>query len=572
MSMAFIGAGADAASLVLTGHVPFILIASATLAFPISFALIRLYRHAVLKTMVRTKSDRGFVPLPLETTQLSSTQGSAQIEPPIVDEMPTIDSGSAAEALCTDASSAPWRAAAVYGIAGATYAAAMTGFYHGATGTSPTLTRCLFLFWAYAWPVVLTMNLIAASTRRAKFAIVGSYCVVFGLICGLILVRNPVLTAGQVAYVWVWMNLPATLMLMGSLHRSVRAVGPLVIGFVTLAVTGTLLGVSLLNANHALLRLVAKPLFSLGFNAEAVFVMLHLAGLALFAPIGWVVIQWIRGRYERKLISDQSLTIDSVWLLFGVVQSIELASGVPWWAISGLIGFALCKIARTAMFRRLYGRKQVIRGGASLLLLRVFVLGKESQKLFDALDKHWRHVGSIQMIAGPDLATTTVEPHEFLDFLRGRLARRFIDGREALDVRLAEMDLERDQDGRFRVNDFFCREETWRMTLCRLVDQSEVVLMDLRRFSPRNAGCIFEINTLIGVMPADRVVFVIDNTTDESFFRQTIRNAWNQVPPGSSSRRRGSAALRLIRLEGKGRGQLRQLLRALSNAAAPTCK
>jgi hypothetical protein len=55
-------------------------------------------------------------------------------------------------------------------------------------------------------------------------------------------------------------------------------------------------------------------------------------------------------------------------------------------------------------------------------------LGKVSQRLFDALDKHWRHVGSIQMIAGPDLATTTVEPHEFLDFLRGRLARRFIDG------------------------------------------------------------------------------------------------------------------------------------------------
>ena len=98
------------------------------------------------------------------------------------------------------------------------------------------------------------------------------------------------------------------------------------------------------------------------------------------------------------------------------------------------------------------------------------------------LYKHWRHVGSIQMIAGPDLATTTVEPHEFLEFLRGRLARRFIDGPQALNLRLAEMDLERDQDGRFRVNDFFCREETWRTTLSHLVNQSEVVLMDLQIF------------------------------------------------------------------------------------------
>ena len=222
------------------------------------------------------------------------------------------------------------------------------------------------------------------------------------------------------------------------------------------------------------------------------------------------------------------------------------------------------------MFRRLYGRKQVIRPGTRLLLLRVFALGRESQGLFAALDKHWRHVGSIQMIAGPDLATTTVEPHEFLDFLRGRLARRFIDSQEALEVRLAEMDLERDQDGRFRVNDFFCREEAWRMTLCRLVDRSEVVLMDLRRFSPRNAGCIFEINTLIGVMPADHVVFVIDNTTDESFFRQTIRNAWNQMPPGSANRRRGSPTLRLIRLDALGRSQLRRILRALCIASTST--
>jgi hypothetical protein len=39
---------------------------------------------------------------------------------------------------------------------------------------------------------------------------------------------------------------------------------------------------------------------------------------------------------------------------------------------------------------------------------------------------------------GPDLATTTVEPHEFLGFLSGKLARRFIDGPETLDLRLSE--------------------------------------------------------------------------------------------------------------------------------------
>jgi hypothetical protein len=568
MLMVFIGMATDPTSLVLTGEVPFILIVSATLAFPISFALIRLYGHAVLKTMVCAGKKRDPAPPALEPVQPVPIHRGAEPQPTIVDVVPEIGHGSTAEALCTDASSAPWRAAAVYGAAGAAYAVVMTGFYHWAGGIAPVPTRCLFLFWIYAWPVVLAVNLVAASTRSTKLTTLGAYCVVFGLISTLALAKNPTLTAGQVVYVWLCMNLPATLLLLGSLHRSIRAVGPLVVAFVTLAMTGMVLGVSLLNTNYAVLRSVAAPLFALGLNAGAVFVALHLAGLTLFAPVGWLAVGWIRERYERKQISDQSLTLDAVWLLFAVTQSINLAFDGPWWALSGLGGFALYKIVRVKAFHLFYARRQATPRSPRLLLLRVFSLGKKSQHLFDALDKHWRHVGSIQMIAGPDLAAITVEPHEFLDFLRGRLARRFIDGLEALDLRLAEMDLERDHDGRFRVNDFFCREETWRMTLSRLVGQSEVVLMDLRRFSPQNAGCIFEINTLISVMPADRVVFVIDNTTDESFLRQTIQRAWSQIPPSSPNRRCNSSPLRLFRLAGKEGDQLRTLFQALCVAAA----
>lgn len=70
-----------------------------------------------------------------------------------------------------------------------------------------------------------------------------------------------------------------------------------------------------------------------------------------------------------------------------------------------------------------------------LLLLRSFSLGKASERLFDALERYWRHAGSIQLIAGVDLATRTIEPHEFLDFMSGKLARRFIDGPAALAQR-----------------------------------------------------------------------------------------------------------------------------------------
>lgn len=107
------------------------------------------------------------------------------------------------------------------------------------------------------------------------------------------------------------------------------------------------------------------------------------------------------------------------------------------------------------------------------------------------------------------------------------------------------------------------------MTLFHLVNQSEVVLMDLRRFSRQNAGCVFEINALINMMPTDRLVFFIDDTTDESFLRETIQRAWSQLPPSSPNVRLNSSPLRLYRITGTEGERLRQLLETLCVAAIP---
>ncbi len=170
-------------------------------------------------------------------------------------------------------------------------------------------------------------------------------------------------------------------------------------------------------------------------------------------------------------------------------------------------------------------------------MLRVFALGKRSEQLYDTLGKSWRTVGSIQMIAGPDLATTTIEPHEFLDFVSGKLDRRFIDTGGTLDLRIDQMDLAPDREGQFRVTEFFCHDDTWKMTLARLADDSDAVLMDLRGFSQANAGCVFEIHEIFNVVPLARAVFAIDESTDRPFMRETMEQAWRQVKDRSPNRR-----------------------------------
>ena len=124
-----------------------------------------------------------------------------------------------------------------------------------------------------------------------------------------------------------------------------------------------------------------------------------------------------------------------------------------------------------------------------------------------------------------------------------------------------------DRDWRYRVNDFFCFADTWKMVLHWLVSESDAVLMDLRSFSPARAGCIFEISEIINSVSLNRAVFIVDTTTDEPFLRQTIQQAWSDLRPSSPNYVSLNPRLRLFHYAGAKSQD--QLLRAVCAAARP---
>jgi NhaP-type Na+/H+ or K+/H+ antiporter len=83
------------------------------------------------------------------------------------------------------------------------------------------------------------------------------------------------------------------------------------------------------------------------------FIGLMLLGLAVFGPIGWLTLRWIGARYERQKLSDQSITLDAIWLVFGIVESIVLFSGGAVFLFSGLLAFAVYKPISSAGLRLL---------------------------------------------------------------------------------------------------------------------------------------------------------------------------------------------------------------------------
>ena len=545
----------------LNGPLFLTLLLGVVFSLPISAGLIWLYRRAVRKSMRARVS-----PATAETQDLPGPNHPGGALPQLAIADRSADNVMTAEAktLFAEVLRARWRVAAVYVVAGACFAGIMTSASLAANDLEFFPLRVLVQFWINLWPLVLTVNLIANTSRRAKLTTAIVYLVGFAIIMIAV-------SAGSTAPLWsapvAWLlyNLPATLLLLVFLNRRVRAVGPLVLIFLILALAGPQVIILVAASDDNVLRFLIALGQPFGVGATYVLIGLVLLGFLCAGPGGWLTLRWIRRRYERKKISDETITLDAIWLLFGFIHSLMLASRASVWLLSGFVAFFAYKIIVWLGYS-LIRASDPMKANVRLLLLRVFSLGKRSGQLFGALEKHWRHVGSIQLIAGTDLATDNLEPHEFLDFLSAKLARRFIDAPATLKLRISEMDLAPDQDGRFRVNEFFSHDDTWKYVLDRLVSETDVVLMDLRGFTPQNAGCIYEIAELINVVSLARVQFVIDPTTNETFLLQCLRESWQSMKP-SSPNKTNDAEVRLFCLAGSGLGGLSELLRSLCIAA-----
>jgi hypothetical protein len=546
----------------LPGQMIFILGGAALLAFPISFLLLRLYRRAVLKSMSRQAEGAEAMPGAGEPPSPPPSQPAAPLQIISLQGQEYLPFAPEAQSRHDLAVRAPWRAAIVYSLGGVCYAIFLAAAYLIASRMSLVPGRLVMLSWLFAWPLLLTLILVAGSTSRIKLQLMLAYFCGYVIIGAINVARNPQFSFLQLFGIWLIYNAVPTALVLAYLARRVRAVGPLVLTFLVAALSGSVIFVMLFTNEYLLRLLVRIPL-----SATTLFIGLHLVGFIGFGALGWPLIRWLKAGYEQKKLSDQSLTVDSLWLLFSLVYAFSsfIFQG-PLWILAGVIAFLIYKLVVGLGFTRF--KKPLPGPGIKLLLLRVFSLGKRSEKLFDAFGTNWRYIGSIQMIAGPDLATAIVEPHEFLEFLTGKLSRRFIGNRQTLELRLSEMDLRPDRDWRYRVNDFFCFTDTWKLVLHRLVSESDAVLMDLRSFSRERAGCIFEITELINSVSLDRAIFIVDATTDEPFLRQTIQQAWEHLRPDSPNY--SSPAPRLQLFHYSETQPSHQLLRAVCAAAAPS--
>ncbi len=290
-------------------------------------------------------------------------------------------------------------------------------------------------------------------------------------------------------------------------------------------------------------------------------------GVVLGAVFAGILLRSVALRYRARHASDQMLAIDILMLIFILLTSLLLFSAYGWIEMVAVLAvFAGYK----GVLRWLIQRRENFMPPAiprTLLLLRVFGFDRRTQRLLEDLGQYWRYLGPIRLIGGRDLAYTTLEPYEFFEFLNRRLSRAFIKDQDDLECRLSGTAAKSDPDGLFRVESFFCHNETWRMTVSHLANEADAVLMDLRGFTPKHQGCVFEIEQLIASVPLQSIVILTDRSTDGAFLEQTLQRAWHTMPADSPNMVADEHRIRILQASSSNRCTLNKLLSLLTSSS-----
>ena len=234
----------------------------------------------------------------------------------------------------------------------------------------------LFVFWIFAWPIVLTTNIVGASSERNRWLILLSYFAVLVMVGGLIAAMpteasvqagNVILPAWsgetpiRLVSKWSLFNLPPTLLFITFRQRHVRAVAPLVLSFMTIVSIGVLSIIAAAfifkEASVAAITFVSKTLGVSEITAVGgYFLLLFIVACLLFGLLGWRLVAWMRSGYEQKTLSDQTLGIDALWLIFASFYAAILAFAGPGWALAAPVAFLIFKIVVSVGNKKLHSK------------------------------------------------------------------------------------------------------------------------------------------------------------------------------------------------------------------------
>lgn len=520
------------------GVAAFVLLAALPIAIAITWATVMLYRRNVAAVMrsLAAPPHRGIAnDLPSPARNATPPNRLLHLDFCTPESLEASGSG-----LTQRAESGARKAGIAYAVAGTAHAVIVTvlTFVLGDLELLPV--RTFVVAYLYAWPIVPTLMLTSINNPRLKWLwLLGYFALMFSADMALSVFGfrdDP--NSGSLFIIWLTWMAPPTLLLWILSNRAWRSVG-LSAYFVAIGlVSGWLLSTQSIAC------------LALSLNDPGIWLRYRWATLALAWVVivggAWWMLQRTARRYRQKMMSDQSLILDSWWLVVTLAEIVIQFDSTQGASVS----FILAWFAYRWISRRLQPVPDDSHPPPSLLLLRVFGHRRRSRQLLDQLSQRWRHIGPITLIGAPDLAATNLEPDELMQFWGLRLRQLFIATTADLRHRLERLDDRPDPDGRYRVNEFFCYSNTWQDTVNALANRSDVLIMDLRGFGIQHHGCRFELEMLLNHIRLEKILLLIDTSTDKEMLKKLLQQLWHRLLVDSVNRWENQPRIRLFEATG----------------------
>ncbi|HWW76344.1 MAG TPA: hypothetical protein VNZ44_13185, partial [Pyrinomonadaceae bacterium] len=223
------------------------------------------------------------------------------------------------------------------------------------------------------------------------------------------------------------MAAPVPLLKMTVMNRWLRVTGVTVLVFATSVAVGAVLAYRLdapLHAGPLVVRVAVAVLVSAGS-----------------AVVGWLLVKWFAWCYKAKWLNDQTAVVFNLWLIQTEWLTFLFASAFGargWCALLSFPAYFVIVRAGFLVRRRLlcgepHGARRLLvlrtfskggrfeewaggpgRGGGARVLLGLYRIFDPNAGLLQRIEKRWRHVGSVQLIAGPDLAAAYADVDEMV--------------------------------------------------------------------------------------------------------------------------------------------------------------
>ena len=216
---------------------------------------------------------------------------------------------------------------------------------------------------------------------------------------------------------------------------------------------------------------------------------------------------------------------------FGAFVAFFLAGGLIL-AYSGLV-FILASVLRQQV-----STHQPL----NLLFLWVFDSGIYAKSTMIGVRSIWRFLGPMQFLRGGDLTV------DMGDLVRKEGAELVVDTPKELERSLKAFRHTSNWLGMYAQTSLLCGDAVWRSAVHTFLQNANVVVMNLFKFSKSNQGCLYELGLLFDTFPIERMLFLVDETTELDFLRETLDQNWNNMSVASPNYATTSASVRIYQM------------------------